>query len=87
MAKVKYTDNANVKLTMSEDQYIAVMAILNKVRLGRDSYTKGILTDLLIDVDSFNAENTIDTAAFELCDEIKVTFEFDGTTSDFTIET
>ena len=85
MAKVKYTDNANVKLTMSEDQYVAVMAILNKVRLGRDSYTKGILTDLLIDVEPFNTENDIDTAAFDLCDEISVTFE--SVTSDFTIET
>ncbi|MHB8123793.1 MAG: hypothetical protein ACYDG4_16785 [Desulfuromonadaceae bacterium] len=55
MAKAKITDLGNVKVSMTRDQYIAVMAILQHVRLGRTYPAAAEISDLVIDLQEFNS--------------------------------
>lgn len=56
MAKAKYKDNGNIKVTMSEEQWFAVLAILHHVRLGGATQLGRAITDLVIDLDEFDAD-------------------------------
>lgn len=42
MAKVKYTDNGNIKVTMTQDQFTAIIAILNLVESTSSTHSRSI---------------------------------------------
>ena len=50
MAKASFTRKGNVKVTMSVDQYVAIMAILNHVRLGYDGTYTNAVSKFVIDM-------------------------------------
>lgn len=54
MAKAKYTKNGNVQVTMTEDQWSAIVNLLVNVRLGSTSVPENAISDLVIDLETFN---------------------------------
>jgi hypothetical protein len=74
MAKAKITDLGNVKVTMSRDQYIAVMAILNRVRLGRSYPARSKISDLVIDLEEFNSYEDIEEEVDYLTEHVSFSY-------------
>lgn len=74
MAKAKITDLGNVKVTMTRDQYIAVMAILHRVRLGRKYPATAEITDLLIDLEGFNSYEDLEEEVEYLTEQISFSY-------------
>lgn len=83
MAKIKETQNGNIKVTMTQDQFDLVHAILGYVRLGMKG-NAALIADLITEMNVFRD----DEANFDM---IKFTIEdLDGNTFDVdnvTIET
>lgn len=52
MAKAKYTDNGNIKVTMSTDEFTAILAVLQHVRLGSAGVYTNAASQFLIDMES-----------------------------------
>lgn len=57
MAKVKFTDNGNIKVTMTPYQWEILSTICNGVRLGNRNSATSAISDLLIDVEPFNLDH------------------------------
>jgi len=68
MAKVKITDNGNVKVTMSVDQWITINAILSNCRMGYKEGMTTYLSEFLTDVEWFNDENCFEDDILEAAD-------------------
>lgn len=54
MAKAKITNKGNVQVTMTHTQWEVVMSVLNHCRLGSDNVARAALSDICIDLSSFN---------------------------------
>ncbi len=82
MAKVKYTENGNVKVTMTHEQFVLVQAILGHVRLGMRG-NADLIANLTEAMSEFASEPDYDVISFTTDDEFgnKITIE------DVTIET
>ena len=70
MAKIKVTDNGNVKVTMSKKQWAVLMAICDYVRLGNSNQAVTEISNLLIDAEGFNWDYIVE-------DNTKVSFTVD----------
>jgi hypothetical protein len=79
MAKAKFTNKGNVQVTMTEDQYIALRAILDKVVLGHGDRNTKAITDLVVDLtDNFETNVMgLDEYITEACDVLGVQLETD----------
>jgi hypothetical protein len=78
MAKAKYTNNGNIKVTMSEEQYVAIRAILDKVVLGDANIMTRAISDLVVDLaDRSDLEDSLgmDDWISETCDSLKINLE------------
>jgi hypothetical protein len=56
MAKARFTENGNVKVTMTVEQWDIICSILNNVRLGDRNLPTTHVSDLLISLEPFNNE-------------------------------
>ena len=71
MTKAKFKSPGVIKVTMTDDQYIAIAAILQHVRMGGDNYLKRALGDYLKDLDAFNREHLLDDVITEIADDLE----------------
>lgn len=69
MAKAKWTQNGNVKVTMSQEQWTAINAILVNVRLGFGGMKEEI-SYFLEDTEWFNHESGLDDAIINNSDRV-----------------
>lgn len=81
MAKVKYTENGNVKVTMTPEQFDVVHAILGHVRLG-NSGNAALMADLAEAMSEYAGEADYDMISFSVEDD-----DSKCTVADVTIET
>lgn len=79
MAKAKYTKNGNVRVTMTEDQYVIFRAILDKIVLGRQPFATSVMTSLVRDLSEcgFEFENQLDDCIEDICDRLSLSLETD----------
>ena len=84
MAKAKYTNNGNVKVTMTEDQFVGILALLSHVRLGYNgSYTNEI-SQFVIDIMDKSEPGTVLEEEIDVASDcVGVSIDSDG---DFCIE-
>lgn len=74
MAKAKFKTPGIIKVTMTDDQYIAIAAILRHVRLGGGNYLKNAVRDYIADLEPFNHEHLFVDAISEIAAEIEFTY-------------
>ena len=79
MAKASYTKNGNIKVTMTEEQYVAIRALLDKVVLGNDNVMTSAVSDLCVDLGDrgFEYDAGIDHWISETCDNLHFQLESD----------
>ena len=71
MTKAKFKSPGVIKVTMTDDQYIAIAAILQHVRMGGDNYLKRAISDYINDLDAFNCEHLLDDVITEIADDLE----------------
>ena len=74
MTKAKFKSPGIIKVTMTDDQYIAIAAILQHVRLGSDNYMTRAVIDYLADLEPFNSEHLFDDKISEIAGEIEINY-------------
>ena len=65
MTKARFTDNGNVKLTVSVDQFIIIYQLLERVRLGTVGRGKNEVYEFLEDLQEFVEGNFNDDPNFD----------------------
>lgn len=71
MTKAKFKSPGIIKVTMTDDQYLAIAAILQHVRLGGGNYLTHGVIDYIDDLGPFNCEHLFDDKISEIAGEIE----------------
>lgn len=74
MTKAKFKSPGIIKVTMTDDQYIAIAAILQHVRLGIDNYLARGVVDYIDGLESFNREHLFDDKISEIASGVEFTY-------------
>lgn len=82
MAKASFTRKGNVKVTMTTDQFVAIMAVLNHVRLGYSGTHTNAVSEFMIDMsDHIDVYDSLEFCIQDATDQIGASIDTDGSFS------